>query len=238
MKESKVQPRYQSIKDFIYRGIKDHTYQPNGQVPAELELAKMFQVSRMTANRAIKELVTEGILVRHQGLGTFVTEIQAESPLLEIRNIAEEVRGRHHIYSNELCLLQMEQATAKVAARLGVTIGSRVFHSQILHMENGISIQVEDRYVDATIVPGYLEQDYSRITPNQYLSETFPLSDIEHIVEAVLPDQQTQELLNIEHDEPCLQVNRRTWSEGRLISYARLIHPGSRFRLSSRSSNV
>lgn len=235
MKETRVQPQYKKIKEFICRGIKDHTYPPNGQVPAELVLAKMFEVSRMTANRAIKELVSEGILVRHQGLGTFVADVQAESPLLEIRNIADEVRDRHHIYSNELCLLQKEQASAEVTARLGVADGSQVFHSLILHKENGIPIQVEDRYVEAVIVPGYLEQDYALVTPNQYLSELFPLSDIEHIVEAVLPDLQAQELLNIDHSEPCLQVNRRTWSEGRLISYARLIHPGSRYRLTSHS---
>jgi GntR family histidine utilization transcriptional repressor len=234
MKEAKVLPRFQVIKDFIYQGIKAHSYPANSQVPSEIELAKRFKVSRMTANRAIRELVNEGILVRHQGLGTFVADIQAESPLLEIRNIAEEVRARHHIYSNELCLLQTEQATAEVAARLGVTVGSDIFHSQILHMENGVPIQVEDRYVNAAIVHGYLEQDFSQITPNQYLSELFPLSDIEHIIEAVLPDRHLSALLKVDSNEPCLQVNRRTWSGERLISYARLIHPGSRYRLTSR----
>ena len=238
MKELKVQPRYQEIKEFICRGIKDRSYPPNGRIPAELELAKRFGVSRMTANRAVRELVSEGLLIRHQGLGTFVAAIQAESPLLELRNIAEEVRARRHIYSNELCLLQPEQTTAEVAARLGVAAGRRVFHSLILHKENGIPIQLEDRYVDAAVVPDYLEQDYSQLTPNQYLSERFPLSEIEHIVEAVRPDQQARQLLNIDADEPCLQVNRRTWSEGRLISYARLIHPGSRYRLSSRSGKL
>jgi GntR family histidine utilization transcriptional repressor len=238
MRASKVQPRYQRIKEFIYRGIKDHTYPPDSQVPAEIELAKRFKVSRMTANRAIRELVNEGILVRHQGLGTFVASIQAESPLLEIRNIADEVRARQHVYSNELCLLVKERATAEVAAHLGVANGSGVFHSLILHKENGVPIQIEDRYVDAATVPGYLEQDFSRMTPNQYLSELFPLSDIEHIVEAVLPDQESRQLLEIDRGEPCLQVNRRTWSEGRLISYARLIHPGSRYRLSSRSQST
>jgi GntR family histidine utilization transcriptional repressor len=238
MRDSKVKPNYQRIKEFIYRGIKERTFPNGSRIPAEIALAKRFEVSRMTANRAIRELVNEGILVRHQGLGTFVAEIQAESPLLEIRNIADEVRSRQHVYSNELCLLQKEQATAEVAARLGVATGSRVFHSLILHKENGVPIQVEDRYVDATIAPGYLDQDFSRMTPNQYLSELFPLSEIEHIVEAVLPDRKTHELLRVDRHEPCLLVNRRTWSDGRLISYARLVHPGSRYRLSSRSGSA
>lgn len=236
MRTSQIRPRYQEIKEFLYQGIRDHTYPPASRVPAELELARRFRVSRMTANRAVRELVNEGILVRHQGLGTFVTDIHAESPLLEIRNIADEVRGRGHVYSNELCLLRQEQASAEVAGRLGVTAGSQVFHSLILHKENGMPIQIEDRFVDAVIAPAYLKQDYSQVTPNQYLSGLFPLSEIEHIIEAVLPDPQARDLLKIDHNEPCLLVNRRTWSGGRLISYARLTHPGSRYRLNSRSA--
>jgi GntR family histidine utilization transcriptional repressor len=109
------------------------------------------------------------------------------------------------------------------------------FHSLIVHRENGLPIQLEDRFVNAAIVPDYLEQDFSAQTPTQYLSERFPLSEVEHIVEAVSADPQIQRLLEIEADEPCLQVNRRTWSNGKLISCARLIHPGSRYRLGARS---
>ena len=73
------------------------------------------------------------------------------------------------------------------------------------------------------------------MTPSEYLSELFPLSEVEHVVEAVLRSQQEQELLDIPADTPCLLVNRRTWSRNKLISYARLVHPGDRYRLSSRS---
>ncbi|MDX2479096.1 MAG: UTRA domain-containing protein [Desulfuromusa sp.] len=72
-------------------------------------------------------------------------------------------------------------------------------------------------------------------TPSQYLSELFPLSEIEHIVEAILPNSLEQDLLNISAASPCLLVNRRTWTANNLISYARLVHPGNLYRLSSRS---
>ena len=141
-----VLPRYQQIKDFICQAIKDKTYPADTQIPPETELATKFNVSRMTANRAIKELVAAGLLSRHQGLGTFVTNIQAQSPLLEVRNIAEEVRDRHHVYSNELCRLQEVQADELLAARLGISKGEPAFQSLIVHKENGQTIQLEDRY--------------------------------------------------------------------------------------------
>ncbi len=232
---SGVQPRFQVIKDFINQAIGDSTYPPDAQIPTEYELAKMFGVSRMTANRAVKELVAEGKLVRYQGLGTFVALIQVESPLLEIRNIADEIRERHNIYSNECYALQQEQADQDLADLLGIAAGDPVFHSLIVHKENGRPLQLAERYVNALLVPDYIKQDFSVMTPGQYLSELFPLSEVEHTVEAILPSSLEQDLLNISANIPCLLVNRRTWSANKLISYARLVHPGNLYRLSSRS---
>ncbi len=232
---SKVLPRYKAIKAFLLEAIRARTYGPNDRVPTEMELAARFEVSRMTANKAINELVAEGVLIRHQGLGTFVADIQAESSLLELRNIADEIRDRHHVYSSSLHRLEAVRVDALTAMRLGIPVGSSAYHSLIVHKENGTPIQLEDRYVNAQVAPDYLHQDFSRITPNQYLCEAFPLSEIEHVVEAILPDEDEAALLALAPGEPCLQLNRRTWSGGRLISCARLIHPGSRYRLSSRS---
>ena len=235
-KNPRVLPRYQLIKDFLCQAIRDRTYPAEAQIPPETELAKRFNVSRMTANRAIKELVAAGMLTRHQGLGTFVTNIQAESPLLEVRNIADEIRDRHHVYSNQLYRLKEVRADELLAARLGIAKGDPAFQSLIVHKENGQPIQLEDRYVNAAVVPDYNRQDFSAITPSQYLSAAFPLSEIEHIVEAIQPDLMEQELLKISATTPCLLVNRRTWSSGRLISCARLVHPGHLYRLSSHST--
>jgi len=231
-----IKPRYQIIKDFIREGIEKEIYLQGARIPAENELAAKFGVSRMTANRAIKELVADGILTRHQGLGTFVERVRAESSVLEVRNIAEEIRERRNIYSSELHRLHTVSADATLAGRLGIAIGEQAFHSLIVHRENGCPLQLADRYVNAAFVPNYLEQDFSIMTPNEYLSKLFPLSEVEHIIEAILPNHQEQELLDIPTHEPCLLVNRRTWSSGRLISFARLIHPGSRYRLTSHAT--
>ncbi len=235
VKTSGVQPRFQVIKDAITQAIRERKYLPDDQIPTEYELAEKFKVSRMTANRAVRELVGEGLLVRHQGLGTFVATLQVESPLLEIRNIADEIRERHNVYSNERYKLEKIRSNKKLADLLGIAAGDPVFYSLMVHKENGRPLQFAERYVNASLVPDYLRQDFSEMTPSEYLSELFPLSEVEHVVEAVLPSQQEQELLDIPADTPCLLVNRRTWSRNKLISYARLVHPGDRYRLSSRS---
>lgn len=229
-------PRYQQIKSFILDGIKQQTYQPGSKIPTETELARQFEVSRMTVNKAIRDLVQENLLVRYPGLGTFVSDAKAESPLADIKNIAEEVRLRGHEYSCRVIELKDSVANETVALQMGVPIGTPVYHSLIVHMENGLPIQLENRYVAAALVPGYLEQDFSKATPNEYLSKMCPISSIEHIVEAVLPSEQVQQLLDIDANTPCIQVNRRTWSDSRLVSFACLTHPGTRYKLRSITS--
>ncbi|NVK40633.1 MAG: histidine utilization repressor [Oceanospirillaceae bacterium] len=226
-------PRYQQIKSFILDGIKQQTYRPGSKIPTETELAQQFEVSRMTVNKAIRDLVQDNLLVRYPGLGTFVSDTKAESPLADIKNIADEVRQRGHQYSNRLVSLKETAASETVAMQMGVPMGTPVYRSVIVHQENGLPIQLENRYVIASAVPGYLEQDFAEHTPNEYLVKMCPISSIEHIVEAVLPSDKAQELLDIDANTPCIQVNRRTWSDGRLISFATLTHPGTRYKLRS-----
>jgi GntR family histidine utilization transcriptional repressor len=59
---------------------------------------------------------------------------------------------------------------------------------------------------------------------------------VEHAVEAILPDRRQQKLLDIAADEPCLLLTRRTWCLGQVVSRARLLHPGRRYRLAGRQA--
>ena len=94
-------------------------------------------------------------------------------------------------------------------------------------------MQLEDRYINPAQVPRYINQDFCQITPNEYLTRTAPLTEVEQVIEAILPDAKTQQLLSIGADQPCLLIYRRTWS-GPLVSSARLIHPGNRYRMGGR----
>ncbi|WLD58532.1 histidine utilization repressor [Salinispirillum sp. LH 10-3-1] len=226
-------PRYQVIKQYLLDRIESGEYAPHHQIPPEEQLAKQFDVSRMTANKAIRDLVQEGRLTRQAGLGTFVTDQKAESPLLEVTNIAEEVRQRQHVYSNQVLVCEAVPADDETALRLSVRLGAEVFHTILLHEENGVPVQLEERFVNPRWVPNYLTTDFSKHTPNEVLVASCPITDLEHIVEAVLPDARAAEWLRIAEQEPCLQMTRRTWSDDHLISYARLLHPGTRYKLRS-----
>ncbi|MCD8513633.1 MAG: histidine utilization repressor [Nitrincola sp.] len=226
-------PRFVQIKQYLLDAIQSGRFAIHHKIPPEEQLAKDFGVSRMTANKAIRDLVQEGYLIRQAGLGTFVTDRKSESPLAEVNNIAEEVRSRGHHYSNAILLCEEIKADDEVALRLGVRVNTQVFHSIIIHKENQLPIQLENRYVNPRWVPNYLSADFSKQTPNEILVKACPITDLEHVVEAVLPDSQSAEWLDIPTQQPCLSMIRRTWSGDHLISYARLLHPGDRYKLRS-----
>ncbi len=221
-------PAYARIKDVVLTGIRDGLWAEGDRLPSENQLVESLGVARMTVNRALRELALDGRIVRKIGRGTFVADEKATSALLEVRNIADEIAARGHRHHAEVVMLEREAADGRLARPRAVDV---VFHSLIVHFENDDPIQLEDRLVDPAVAPDYLDQDFTAVTPNEYLAGLAPITRGEHVVEAVRPTPQQQSLLRVAADEPCLLVKRRTWSGSSEVSAARLLHPGSRARL-------
>jgi GntR family transcriptional regulator, histidine utilization repressor len=227
-------PRYGRIKEYLRKRIGAGDWPPGTAIPTEAALMKRFGVSRMTAHRAVRDLTAEGLLTRTPGRGTFVTELQPISSFLRIRSIHEEIGERGHRHDTEVLLTARERTTRDVAELLEIERGMPAFHIVLVHRENGVPIQLEDRYVVAALLPDLLERDFTAVTPTEVLFEHFPLSEAEHIVEAALADRATARVLGIAAGEAVLVVKRRTWSRGRLTTAARLTHPASIYRLIGR----
>ena len=224
-------PRYQQVKELIIEQISRGHLRPRDRVPSENELVEATGVSRMTANRALRELTNEGYVERVAGSGTFVADHRATSHLLEVRNIAEEVAHRGHVHSSRVVRQERAPADPATAQALALDAGEPVFHVVLVHYEDGLPIQVEDRTVLPDFAPEFLSQDFAKTTPSAYLSDISPLQEAEHRVRAEVPDDDVRAHLGIAEHEPCLVVVRRTWGRGRPVTFSRLHHPGSRFEL-------
>ena len=226
---STPEPRYAAIKNYVLAEISRGGLRPGDRIKSEAELIKHFGVSRMTAHRALRELQDAGVVVRMPGLGTFVADPSSKGHIIEIRNIADEIRSRGHEHSARVLVNKSLKADRKNAALLGVGPGTPIFHSMIVHCEAGVPIQLEERFVLGAAAPGYDKADFTRTTPNEFLTRAAPLERVDHTVRAINADPATQEMLHVKAGEPCLLLIRQTWSKSRLVSYARLTHPGSRF---------
>ncbi len=225
--------KYIVIKQHICQKIESGQWPQHYKVPSENELTLQFDVSRMTARRALQELTEQGLLIRSQGSGTFVATFKSQSSLLEIRNIADEIQERGHQHKAQQLQLKPTKVNEEIAILLGLKENDSVFYSEVLHFENNEAIQLEQRFVNRKLVPNYLAQDFTQITPHEYLSTEAPLTEATHEIEAVTAAENICQLLTIETTIPCLQVKRRTWSSQGVVSLAILTAPGNKYRLGS-----
>jgi GntR family histidine utilization transcriptional repressor len=222
---------YARVKQHLKQGLASGRWPPGALMPSEAELVEQFGVSRMTVNRALRELQAEGLVERSQGVGTFAAPLHRVSSTLTIRDLHEEIESRGHHHHAGVHLQRAERAGAALAAQLGVPTGARVFHTVIVHHENDLPLQCEDRYVNPACAPHYLDVDFTRTTPTAHLFEATALWRAQYSIEAARATAQEATLLDIAPDEPCLIVVRRTFTRSAPITIARLVYPGSRYQL-------
>lgn len=224
-------PPYARVKDYVLKKIQSGAWTEGEMIPSESQLAAQFGLSRMTINRALRELTADQILHRVQGMGTFVVMDKYQSTVVEIRSLAREIAERGHQHRAVVLLHKRIRPNQAIRTRFEHR-HEELFHSIIVHYENGAAIQVENRHVNPALFPDYLAEDFTQQTPNEYLTRIAPIQRVEFGIEAVAPDQETAERLVMGRNEPCLLLNRRTWSFGQVASIVDLWHPGSRYRFS------
>ena len=222
-------PAYQQVKAFVKAQISSGAWRSGDAVPSESALQLQFGISRMTVNRALRELVVEGLVTRIQGSGTVVAQLNRISSTLAFRDIHEEILGRGHRHSVKVIGVESLKANASLAQTLRLRQGGKVFHSVLVHFENGVPIQFEDRLVNPAAAPGYLSVDFEQTTPTHYLIEVAPLTEASYSIEACLPSPQEASALGVDSSEPCLVMTRCTVSGANVASLARLVYPGMRY---------
>lgn len=229
-------PLYEKVKQYVLANIGSGAWGLNQKLPSENELVALLGVSRMTVHRALRELTSQGHLLRVQGVGTFVAPPKPHSALIEINNIAGEIEQRGARHSAKVIVLEKIHPSPDLAAAFEFARRRAVAHSVIVHHENGVPVQLEERFVNADLVPDYEKQDFEATTTFDYLQRSTPLTEVEHVISAVAADAETADLLMIEPGAPCLLLHRRTWSGVSVATVNRLVYAGSRYSLGSRYS--
>ena len=169
-------PLYIKVKTHILDQIRSGTFKTGSRVPSENELVTRFKISRMTANRALNELTAEGHLARVPGVGTFVKETTPRSSLLELRNIADEITARGHRYSSRIEHVGEVTATPNLIEDFEFKSATQLFHIVIVHEENGMPVQLEDRFVNPFCAPQFLKQNLFDLVGIKNIGYHYPIA--------------------------------------------------------------
>ena len=89
---------YARVKRHLLDGMARGDWPAGARLPSESELVAQFGLSRMTVNRALRELVQEGLIERVQGVGSFVAQLHRIASTLNVRDLHEEIAERGCAY--------------------------------------------------------------------------------------------------------------------------------------------
>jgi GntR family transcriptional regulator, histidine utilization repressor len=227
-------PLYEQVKDYVLDHIGTGKWGREHKLPSENDLVVALGVSRMTVHRALRELTSQGHLLRVQGVGTFVAPPKPQSALIEINNIAGEISQRGGRHAARVIVLERLMPSPDLVVSFEFGKRRSVGHSIVVHYENEVPVQLEERFVNSALVPDYDKQDFEKTTTFDYLQQSTPLTEVEHVISAIAADEETAGLLQLAPGDPCLLLNRRTWSGTAVATVNRLIYAGSRYSLGSR----
>lgn len=227
-------PAYKRIKNDLVSRIEGGSLKPEDRTPSEHELARHYRVSRLTVQRAMRELVSEGVLRRIQGSGTFVTTMPHRFALVEVRDVVEEIRALGGAPRSEVLMQRRCTVPNEIRELLELAQDEEVFNVAIVQSLDDEPVAYEERWAVREVFPDFLEQDFIRTTVFTYFASRSALEEVDTVVSAVRPTPRTAQLLAIEADEPCIRVQRRNHYRGRWITLTRITYAGSRQVLASR----
>jgi GntR family histidine utilization transcriptional repressor len=173
-------------------------------------------------------------LKRIQGVGTFVAPPKPETTLIEVVNIANEIKARGGQHSAEVVTLEIIEPTPGLLNAFELRKSIPIAHSLIVHLENDVPVQLEERFVNTSLVQHYELQDFRAITTYDYLQKSTPMTEVEQVISAITPDAEIARLLRLDDGAACVLLDRRTWTGETVATVNKLIYAGNRYRLGSR----
>lgn len=225
---------FQAIKEDILSKIRKGYWAPGDNIPGEEMLAESYGCSRVTVNRALRELAEGGFVERRRKSGTRVSVNTSRNAKVQIPIVRKEIEGKGAIYRYELLSRNEVDAPTEICRRLNLASSSKVLHIKCLHLSDDVPYQFEDRWINLERVPAAREETFKTISPNEWLVKKEPFSEAEHSFSARLANKEIAGLLEIAEGDPLFVVERRTWQDDVSITTVRLTFPGSSYKMTTR----
>ncbi|WP_345263019.1 GntR family transcriptional regulator [Nocardioides nanhaiensis] len=202
---------------------------PGSPAPSERELVHRFGVARMTVRQALDTLVSEGLLERIPGRGTFV----ARPPRVTstITGYSEEMARRGLLSESQTLLARREQAGPGVARALNLTEGDAVIHWRRLRRGDGQPICLEDAYLNEVLIPGFLQSGMPTSLYDELGERGLRPTWAEDSITADKATREEAELLELAPGAVVMRHSRRALAGEKAIEVSRSVYRADRFTM-------
>ncbi|SMB99795.1 transcriptional regulator, GntR family [Thermanaeromonas toyohensis ToBE] len=224
-------PLHEQLKDILKQKIIEGEFKPGEALPGERQLMHTYGVSRVTVRQAIGELVSEGLLYRQHGRGTFVAPRRIERPLAYLLGVAEELILEGLKVGIKVLEAGRQDPLPEIRQQLRLKEGEQVFHVLRLIMTGP-----EPLLLDFSFFPSVIGQILKDIDLSKDLIYThlelygYKISHGVQWISAGRASQEEAQYLQCKKGSPVLVVRRITYVEGELpISVSRTVYRADRY---------
>jgi GntR family transcriptional regulator len=233
-------PLYHQTAEVLRSRIVQNVWKQGDRLPSESQLCDEFGVSSITMRRAVATLVAEGLLVRLQGKGTFVSSDHAivQGPP-QLTSFTEDMRLRGWRSRARVTAFRTERAPAALATRLGLAPGALVHVIARVRLADDLPVAAQTAYVPALLFPGLEAHDFRTESLYEVFERDYgvkPATATEVYRASKVTDEEA-ELLEADPGSPAFRVERLTTdSTGRRVELVESVVRGDRYTLVLRLS--
>ena len=225
-------PAYQRIQGGIRKIIESGGLRPGDAVPSERELAKIHDVSLMTARHALDRLKQEGVVERRRGVGTFVST--PKIPFNRLMSYTEQMRSRSLTAGTKVLFAEIIDDEEEAAARLSLSPKSHVLKLERLRHSAGEPFALETCYLSAKQFGDLLSEPLERESLFAILERNYSVAIgyADEEVDATAADPRSADLLGVPRREPLLRIRQVIYStKGVVILYVLGLYRSDRHNL-------
>jgi GntR family transcriptional regulator len=232
LNRSSYKPLYLQISEYLRLMIENSDLKPGERVPSENELVAQYTVSRNTARLAINALISQGMVYRVQGKGTYVTPSRLRFEIYQLSGFSEEVRRMGLAPSSRLLRMERMEPSVKVAQHLGLAPRQQVYFIERLRLADDEPMAVNLSYLPCDLVPDLENEDLERGSLYEILERKFGLQPMraEQVVRPAAATIYEAELLQVRPGYPLLVVEGTiVLEDGRPVEWTRILYRGDRY---------
>lgn len=217
---------YYQLKEILKQKIQDGTWAPQTRIMSENEICKTYNVSRVTARRAIELLVNEGYLYTVKGKGTYVKDGYIEQPLTHFYSFREDLKKRGIETSTRMLAFEVVEADAELSLELGMPDGGEAFRIERVFLAGELPYAREISFIPRNLCPGLSEEQIeANGLYNSLKTHNVSPTRASEKLKAILVDRETASLLELNENEAAIYLTRTTYCNNTImeknISYVR-----------------
>jgi GntR family transcriptional regulator len=227
---------YFQLYDLLYVKIKNGEYSPGALLPTENDLIAQYKISRVTVRKAMDMLLTDGLIIRKRGYGTYVQQKKVEQTMQRVLHFSDEMQKKGLKSSTKMVTNEVLPASLQIAEALSIPEGTPLIHVYRIRYADDIPLCIESAYLVQKLCPEASQFDFSERSLRKFLDETYNIhwTTAHQKIYAINAISHIAKQLNIPNNSALLYIERVSYTQDNIAGeYLQSYYRGDSYYLTT-----